>query len=95
MNRKELLEKISRLDFLATDLHLYLDTHPHDKDIIEKYNIIVNEANQFRRKYEENFGPLCSYRSPSDPNEWTWKDDPFPWSAEFAKNPCNCKEGVR
>ena len=88
MNRGELLKELSMLDFMATDIHLYLDTHPNDKEMIKKYNAIVSQADACRCKYENLYGPLCSYRSASKENQWTWIDEPWPWDEEFNVRVC-------
>ena len=66
MERDEVLKKLTALDFMAVDMALYLDTHPYDKEGIAIYNEILKEADSVRAIYEENFGPLCSYRSMSN-----------------------------
>lgn len=82
MNRDELLKCLTALDFMAVDLALYLDTHPHDDDAINKYNETVDEADKYRLMYEANYGPLCSYRSASR-NKWSWINNPWPWTEQF------------
>lgn len=82
MDRDALLNRLTILDFMAVDLHLYLDTHEDDKEAIEKYNNIVMEADDVRCKYEKMYGPLCSYRSMSK-EPFTWIDDPWPWERKF------------
>lgn len=81
--RDELLKQLTMLDFMATDLALFLDTHPHDKDAIENYNCIVTEACKVRAQYEKMHGPLCSFRSKSPEDVWKWADNPWPWDYDF------------
>lgn len=90
MNKDELLKELTMLDFMATDIHLYLDTHPKDKMMIRKYNKIVSQADACRFKYEKLYGPLCSYRSSSKEDRWTWINEPWPWCEE--SNFVACKE---
>ncbi len=78
MNRDELLAALSALDFMAVDLHLYMDTHPEDDTALMMYNEIVIKANELRVEYEKLHGPLYSFRSLSL-NDWRWDDDPWPW----------------
>lgn len=78
MNRDELLSALSALDFMAVDLHLYMDTHPEDNAALVMYNEIVAKANELRVEYEKFNGPLYSYRSLNS-NGWRWDDDPWPW----------------
>lgn len=79
MDRNELLLKLSQMNFTALDLQLYLDTHPTEKRAIEQYNMAVNEANKLRAEYESMYGPLASFVTPSDPAEFTYINEPWPW----------------
>lgn len=83
MERDEVLSRLTALDFMAVDMALYLDTHPYDKEGIAIYNEILKEASTIRAIYEENFGPLCSYRSMSDSCKYKWIDNPWPWQDCF------------
>lgn len=82
MNRDELLKCLTELDFMAVDLGLYLNTHPHDEEATRKYNEAIEEAEKLRMTYETNFGPLCSFRSPAR-MKWTWINKPWPWQEKF------------
>ena len=82
MNREELLRELSALDFMAVDLHLFLDTHPNDHEANVKFNQIVSNANSLRAEYEKLYGPLSSFRSNS-PCPWKWIEDPWPWNYCF------------
>lgn len=83
MNRDEVLAKLTALDFMALDLALFLDTNPNNKEVIELYNEVLNEAAMVRSIYEKNFGPLCSFRSLSDANNFKWIDNPWPFQECF------------
>ena len=93
MERHELLKKLSELDFIAVDLALFLNTHPESKEAIQAYNQVITAADAVRMKYEEAFGPLCSFRSyAANENHWEWNDNPWPWQADanisFAGKEC-------
>ena len=80
MDREELLKKLSELDFIAVDLGLYLNTHPDHSEAIQVYNQVISAADAVRMKYEEAYGPLCSFRSyAEDVATWQWQKDPWPW----------------
>lgn len=84
MNREELLNSLTELDFMAVDLGLYLNTHPNDQEAIAAYNQVITAADTVRGKYEMLFGPLCSFRSYANNVEnWQWKDNPWPWQSAF------------
>jgi spore coat protein JB len=78
-----LLSKLTMLDFKATDLQLYLDTHPDDTEAIMLYNKTIEEADAVRYEYESQFGPLCSFRSQSSSKYFSWVDNPWCWEKEF------------
>lgn len=82
MNKEDMLKELTALDFYAVDLALFLDTHPSDREALNKYNAVVEEANTLRREYEKLFGPLTSFRSTSKA-PWQWIDDPWPWQYQF------------
>lgn len=81
MNRDELLKIITVLDFFAIDLHLYLNTHPTDREAIQKYNTVVKRAKELREQYEKQFGMLM----PNTPSgyPWQWIEEPWPWQNKF------------
>ncbi len=81
MDRDKLLKALTELDFMATDLKLYLDTHPMDENAIEKYNDIAEEANKLRFQYERKYGPLTP--SSQSSSKWEWINDPWPWQSKF------------
>ncbi len=82
MNREDMLRELSAMDFYTVDLQLYLDTHPNDREALNKYNAVANEANRLRREYESMYGPLTSFRSTSK-YPWQWIDNPWPWQYDF------------
>ncbi len=93
MEREELLKALMELDFIAVDLGLFLNTHPHDAEAIAAYNQVITAADTIRMKYEDAFGPLCSFRSyASEQQHWEWKEQPWPWQAaanfSFAGKEC-------
>ena len=93
MDRDELLKKLSELDFIAVDLALYLNTHPENTEAIQAYNQVITAADTVRMKYEEAYGPLCSFRSyATNTSHWEWNNNPWPWQAagniSFAAKEC-------
>ncbi len=84
MTRDELLQKLTEMDFMAVDLALYLDTHPEDAEAIAAYRQVIAAADTLRLKYEESYGPLCSFRSDNASDKtWQWIDAPWPWQKDF------------
>ena len=80
MDREEMLKTLSELDFIAVDLGLFLNTHPDNSEAIIAYNQVIAAADAVRMRYEEAYGPLCSFRSyAANTQDWQWKDNPWPW----------------
>jgi len=86
-DRDALLKQVTILGFMATDLHLFLNTHPHDKEALEMYNDTIEKAEKARCQYEAVYGPL-TYGKQSAAG-WPWMDCPWPWEASF--NYCHSK----
>lgn len=82
MDREALLRHLTILDFMALDLHLYLNTHPEDSEALEMYNDCVTRSAQVRQQFEENFGPLTAFRSVAQ-EDWPWNNCPWPWQESF------------
>jgi spore coat protein JB len=82
MNRDELLRRLSALDFYAIDLHLYLNTHPDDRDALNKYNAVIAEAQELRKEYESMYG-LLSAHTVTNKFPWQWIENPWPWQYQF------------
>jgi spore coat protein JB len=69
-------------DFMAVDFQLYLDTHPRDILILNKFNEVVLKSKELKEVYTEKYGPLTSFRSYQCSN-FTWIDDPWPFEYKF------------
>ena len=82
MNRDALLREITIVDFMALDLHLYLNTHPCDTEALEMYNDCTTRSHKLRKEYEEVFGPLIAFRSHGQ-SGWLWNREPWPWEEKF------------
>ena len=87
MERDVMLQKLMEMDFIATDLGLYLNTHPEETEAITAYRQVIAAAETLRAKFEAAYGPLCSFRSDAQEGDtsWQWKNDPWPW--QLGANP--------
>lgn len=83
MDREKLLKKITIMDFMATDLQLYLNTHPTEAEALKMYNDVVAKSRLVKDEYERHFGPLVSYRSEDNSGTWRWSENPWPWESDF------------
>ena len=75
--REDLLIDLSALDFMLTDLNLYLDTHPCDVNALMLYNNVKAQADIYRNRFVDSFGPLT--RGSTSCDVWNWIDNPWPW----------------
>lgn len=80
INKFELLEQITALDFMIEDLHLYLDTHPTDRNALAKHNSAVMQCKMLKEKYEKHYGPLVEGSCSAYPFQWI--NEPWPWEYE-------------
>ncbi len=78
--REILLKKLSTYSFATFDLHLYLDTHPNDKEIAQKLEDYRVKAIELRNEFESKYGPLTI--SQDNANRWAWIQNPWPWEAD-------------
>ncbi len=77
---EELLIKISEAEFALNDLSLYLDLHPDNDFIYNKFKMYVKQYKTYLDEYERSYGPLnlcSSYSSKYEyyKNPWPWDND--------------------
>lgn len=85
--RNRLLRRLATFDFAVTELHLFLDTHPNNKEIQQKLDSYMAKAAILRKEFEEKYGPITVRQQ--DGNNYGWISDPWPWNLdEDKKKPC-------
>ena len=82
--REMLMRKIAANDFAVVDLHLYLDTHPNNKQIAQKLDEFAAKSNMLKKEYEERFGPITPGEQGG--NRWAWIANPWPWDKAGEEN---------
>ena len=75
--KEEMLFNISEYSFMMHDMNLYLDLHPDNKEILDKFNMYRDKTNELIMKYERKYGPLLITNSYDDKsfnwvNKWPW-----------------------
>lgn len=75
--REALLYQIMELDFAVNDLNLYLDLHPEDENIYEKFKEYTKECIELKDRYAKSYGPLTLDQTSS--NSYEWMKNPWPW----------------
>ena len=75
----ELLTYVDVLDFAASDLSLYLDIYPNDKQAMQLYNHYLAQLKDYKKSYESKYGPLSMHYDSSKDHSWKWIESPWPW----------------
>lgn len=78
MNQAQLLQWINEVSFAVTDILLYLDTHPDDKDAIAYFDYYNEERNKALALYASEYSPLV-LANVQENSHWYWVTDPWPW----------------
>ena len=73
----ELLTYLDALSFAMTDLNLYLDNFPENRQMIDLFNQYKMEESKIMNEYESKYGPL--FASSNNSNNWDWVRNPWPW----------------
>ena len=70
--------EVLALSMALTDLHLYLDTHPHDTAVIQIFQHYCERLDNAKARYVKAHGPLTLQDAIQD-GRYVWTDDPWPW----------------
>ena len=76
--RQRLFNWITMVSFMVDDIHLYLNTHPCDKEALEHYEHYRDMRMQAMKEYSKSYGPLTRDMS-FDNDTWNWVTQPWPW----------------
>ena len=81
--RAQQLLEVLRLEFMAWDLRLFLDTHPNCQEAQEAFGNLLERARQARQGYESQYGPLNWTSSQGESGQdGDWTQGPWPWQRE-------------
>lgn len=80
--QKDLLD-IMKYSFMVIDYNLYLDIHPEDTLILNKYKNAARKLEEKTKEYEKKYGPLEN--TSANYNTFKWIDSPWPWDKEDGK----------
>lgn len=87
-SRGQMLHQIRALEFMAVELNLYLDTHPHDRRALYEYNCIVQQLAVLREEFQRRFGTLTNFGYQISQYPWSWINDPWPWEEKSWMREC-------
>ena len=77
--REKLMCEVSKAQFAAVEVGLFLDTHPKNKKALEAMRIYTEKYKELKRRYEENFGMIDIYSPNNCADKWSWVENPWPW----------------
>lgn len=75
----KMLTTLDALCFALTDLNLYLDIYPDDRDMLELFNQYRVQINNIKTAYEKQYGPLTINSDANDTYPFIWINNPWPW----------------
>ena len=78
--REKLLKRIAAEDFAVIELHMFMDSHPNNKEAAMKLKEHDMKSQMLRKEFEETYGPLMANQIQA--NRWAWISDPWPWDAD-------------
>ncbi len=73
-----LLKRLSAVNFAMWDLHLYLDTHPDDTQMLSLWQQYAQKSHALAKEYESENGPL----TPKTGSGACWTKEPWPWQKD-------------
>ena len=81
--REKDLFKIMEVAFAMNDYNLFLDVHPENTNILNKYKTATERFRRITKEYEEKYGPLSM--DYANYNTFKWIESPWPWEKEDGK----------
>lgn len=72
------LAELQALEFVLTELGLYLDTHSSDAEAFAMFREYAALEQEGRKRYEAKFGPLTQTAT-ANFDSYVWFQDPWPW----------------
>ncbi len=93
MNKDALLQRIQELSFAKTELELFLDAAPDNKQALDYFHKTLDALIAAKEEYEANYGPITT--AGVSRSRWNWIDGPWPWQREGdmpdPDTPLNCR----
>lgn len=78
-DREAKLYNVMCYSFAITDMNLYLDTHPEDRNALNFLKELIKEEEKAKNEYISTYGPLniCDVKG----DKFNWIDSPWPWES--------------
>lgn len=81
--RESDLLDIMALSLALNDLNLYLDLHPGDKEMLKKFNELVEVSCTKEMEFVKKYGPL-EVNDGAYYEKFEWINNPWPWENEMS-----------
>ena len=78
IQQQDVLVQLQAVSFAMTDMQLYLNTHPFDRDALRVYRSYLPVYKELKAKAEQQVGPLSPQDGATE-TTWLWVDGPWPW----------------
>ena len=75
------LAELQALSFAVTELGMYLDTHPEDKEALTLFQNYTKLYQQGTEEYEKRYGPMRLMNAGGE-STFNWTENPWPWDYE-------------
>lgn len=75
----KMLTQLDSLCFAITDINLYLDVYPNDKDMIQLFNQYRTQEKILIEEYQRKYGPITLNSDANNTYPFIWIDNPWPW----------------
>lgn len=74
-----MLMSYQQYNFALTDLNLYLDNYPNDRNALNLYQQYLKILKETEEEYEKKYGPLKCNSMYTTNGNWNWDNNPWPW----------------
>lgn len=82
-SRTRMMREIDEVSFVISDLILFLNTHPCDKEALACFEKMSGKRNELLKEYAGFYGPLTiDTAADSCGDTWKWMEQPFPWESK-------------
>ena len=72
------LAELMAIDFICSEMQLYLDTHQEDEEAFGVYKSFLQLAKEAHERYSMRYGPVCA-QDMLQADSFTWLCSPWPW----------------
>ena len=81
--KERLFLELSRMNFAAHEINLYLDLNPNDDSMLRLFNDYRQKCIELTMEYEKKYGPLTVKSNSLEKSPFMWEKNPWPWEDRF------------